>query len=91
MLELEVEEFVRSKKADEYDRPEKYFWPNLDEGRRRAREKVGNCTLKENHGKGERYDGQSDFERIEGMKGMNEGLEKRYFVCLNCGFLYKVN
>ena len=54
-----------------------------------AREKVKKCSLKENHGKGDKYDGQVDFERIEGMKGINLGVERRYFVCLECGLLYK--
>ena len=91
MLELEVGCCVEGKEADKPDRPEMHFWSNLDEGRRRAREKVENCSLKENHGKGESYDGQVDFEKIEGMRGINEGLERRYYVCLNCRFLYAVN
>mgnify|MGYP001604011504 FL=1 len=88
MLELEVEGGVEDKKVDMSDKPKRHFWPNLDEGRRRAREKVEKCSLKENHEKGERYDGQADFEKIEGMKGINEGFERRYYVCLECGHLY---
>lgn len=88
MIEIEVEGCVENEKSD---KPERHFWPNLDEGRRTAKEKVENCSFKENHGKGEGYGGQVDFERIERMKGMNEGFEKRYFVCLECGYLYKVD
>ncbi len=80
------------------ERCEVHFFENLINGMERMKGKVNGCSLRENHNLGGGHEGQVDFEKLRvsengfgygDMKGINKGLEKRYYVCLECGFLYR--
>ena len=67
------------------------------DGMKRMKSRVRACSLRENHNSGEGHEGQVDFESLRAgenefgygdFRGINEGLDGRYYVCLGCGFLY---
>jgi len=80
------------------ERCEVHFFDNLLNGIEKMGVRVKDCSFRENHGKGERHEGQVDFEKLrtedngfgyKDFSGINEGLDGRHYVCLGCGFLYR--